>query len=184
MALILPPLCFLYYYQWRCLYRTRSILPAPFSAYGSGDITKHRYSVSLVVRDWSLIMRRGATKWENCGSETFYAPPPPPPPQDRVKRFVPQPPFKEWKLFAHPPPCPSIWLKATVYKLFQNLLCSPHPPSEWLKRFLSPLFIGVKLHMPPPSRFVATHPHPHLPVISDQSLNPRLMIRGTTHPTQ
>ena len=56
------------------------------------------------IRDWSLIMGRGATKWENRGSETVCAPPPPP--QDRAKLFRPLPllNFKEWKLFAPPPP--------------------------------------------------------------------------------
>ena len=40
----------------------------------------------IKVRDWSFITGRvGATKWENRGSETFYAPPP----QDRVKLFAP-----------------------------------------------------------------------------------------------
>ena len=38
-------------------------------------------------RDWSLITGRGATKWENYGSETFA-----PPSQDRVKLFAPPPP--------------------------------------------------------------------------------------------
>ena len=36
------------------------------------------------LRDWSLIIGRGATKWENHGSETFCAPPP----QDRVNNFA------------------------------------------------------------------------------------------------
>ena len=45
----------------------------------------------IVVRDWSLITRRGggATKLENCGSETFCAPPP----QDRVNTFCAPHPF-------------------------------------------------------------------------------------------
>ena len=60
----------------------------------------------MPLRDWSLITGRGATKWENCRSETcaprlktgynFSQPPP-------------LPPFKDWKLFPLPPP--SIWLK-------------------------------------------------------------------------
>ena len=41
------------------------------------------------VRDWSLITGRGATKWENCRSETFCVPP-----KDRVKlSALPPPPF-------------------------------------------------------------------------------------------
>ena len=53
---------------------------------------------TIPLRDWSLITgRRGATKWENCGPETFA---PPPPSQDRVKLFAP--PLKEWELYATP----------------------------------------------------------------------------------
>ena len=40
----------------------------------------------------------GATKWENCGSETFC---PPPPPQDRVKLFAP--PLLKSGNITHPP---------------------------------------------------------------------------------
>ena len=65
----------------------------------------------LVVRDWSLITGRGATKWENCESETF----PPPPPFKRVHTFS-------------DPPVPSLWLKlqAPMLKLPQNCVCHPH----------------------------------------------------------
>ena len=47
----------------------------------------------LCVRDWSLMTKEGAIKWEKHGSET-----PPPPPtntlsQDVVKLFVPPLPF-------------------------------------------------------------------------------------------
>ena len=43
--------------------------------------TVQQYFKGLVIN-----YREGATKWENCGSETFCATPPP---QDRVKLFAP-----------------------------------------------------------------------------------------------
>ena len=55
----------------------------------------------LVINYWKR--GGGATKWENCGSETVCAPFP----SKQGKTFC-APPFKEWKLFAPPPP--SIWL--------------------------------------------------------------------------
>ena len=48
-----------------------------------------------MLRDWSLITGRGATKWENRGSETFCAPPP-----SRQGKTFHIPPLKAWKLFA------------------------------------------------------------------------------------
>ena len=57
---------------------------------GPGLVEGSRETATAVApfRHWSLITRRGGTKWENCGSETFCAPPL----QDRVKLVVP-PPF-------------------------------------------------------------------------------------------
>ena len=54
--------------------------------------------IGISLRDWSLITGRGgATKWENCGCETFWAPPP----QDRVKLYAP--PFLKSGNFSRPP---------------------------------------------------------------------------------
>ena len=41
---------------------------------------------------------RGATKWENSGSETFCTP------TSRQGKTFHSPPLKEWKLYATPPP--------------------------------------------------------------------------------
>ena len=73
---------------------------------GGGHVnTTHLQQGVNHLRDWSLFMGRGATNWENRGSEILCAPP-----KERVKMFAPPPPtFKEWKLFAPPPPL--IWLK-------------------------------------------------------------------------
>ena len=55
-----------------------------------GYITNQDSSWPIITnntpREWSLIIGGGgvATKWENCGSETFCASP-----QDRVKLFAP-----------------------------------------------------------------------------------------------
>ena len=99
------------------------------------------FSGQYHLRDWSLITG-GATKWENCGSETFCAPP------SRQGSTFRAPPFKEWKLFAHPP---YNMAKTSSYhvKTTPKTFCAP-PPSAWLKLFPRPLFVGVKLHVPPP----------------------------------
>ena len=102
----------------------------------------------LTLRDWSLIMGRGATKWENCLLKLFA--PPPPPPQDS-KTFRP-PPFQMVKTLCGPPP--PLWpkLQATMQDLlYPNSFCAPPPPSEWLQLPPPPpfLFVGVKLHLPP-----------------------------------
>ena len=108
-----------------------------------------------LVRDWSLITGRVRTKWENRQSETFC----PPPPQDRVKPCGPPPPFKEWKLFAPPPPPP---VKTT------SKLCVPPPLFSMAKTFPPPppnAFRRGKLHVRP-----LPFCSPTLPIISDQSL--------------
>ena len=70
------------------------------------------------------------------------------PPPSRQGKIFRAPLFKEWKLFAPPPP--SIWLKlqATAWKLPQNFLW---PPLRMAKTFSTPpppLFVWVKLNMP------------------------------------
>ena len=99
---------------------------------------------TVYLWDWSLITGRGggATKWD------FFAPHPP---QDRGKTVCALT-FKEWELFAHPPPfnmakTPSYHVKTTP-KLFV-------PPFSIAKTSSAPsLFVGVKLPFcsPPPFR--------------------------------
>ena len=43
----------------------------------AGEIDVKSDFLKCKVRDWSLIMGRGATKWENRGSVNFCSPPPP-----------------------------------------------------------------------------------------------------------
>ena len=101
-----------------------------------------------------IITGRGATKWENHGSETFCIPP-----------------SRQGKTFMPPPTPPtSIWLKlqATALNLPQNLLCPP-PPFRMAKTFSAPPpFRRGNTSYAPLSHFVAPLP---LPVISDQSLS-------------
>ena len=100
------------------------------------------------IRDWSLITGRGgATKWENCGSETFWAPHP----QNRVP-----PPFNMAKTLSY------LYCIKTTPKL-----CVPPPPPTFsmAKTFSAPHFHRGKTSHAPPSRFVAP-----LSIIIDQSL--------------
>ena len=91
----------------------------------------------------------GSTKWENRGSKTFCAPT-----QDRVKLFVPPPPFiKEWKLVVPP------FNMATTLSYRVNLPQNCLYPQHSLNPFRSPFHRGKISHAPP------------LPIISDQSLN-------------
>ena len=87
---------------------------------------------------------RGATKWENRGSETFCATPPPP--QDRVK------------------------LIKLLHKNYPKTFCAAH--SAWVKLFPSPppFHKGKASHDPPPLPLCSPPPPSPQPVISDQSL--------------
>ena len=88
--------------------------------------------VSYVIRDRSLITRRGggATKWEKRGSETFCPPPPPPP--ARLGKTLCIPPFKKWKRFAS-----RSWMTKTT---ISHVKTTPKP--------FVPTFTMAKSHLP------------------------------------
>ena len=105
-----------------------------------------------VIRDWSLITRKGGLQNGKIVGLKLCAPPPPP--QERVKLFAPPPPFKECKLFAPPPPFKECKLFARPFNMAKTSsycvkttpkFVVPPPPFTRLK----PLFVGTKLHMPP-----------------------------------
>ena len=100
------------------------------------------------LRDWSLITGRGGLKNGKIAGPKLFAPPP-----SRQGKTFRAPPFKEWKLYAPPPPYNMA--KTSSYRVKSTPKLFVPPPSEWLKLFLPPLFVGVTLHVPPPSRFVA-----------------------------
>ena len=105
---------------------------------------------SVLVRDWSLITRRGGYKMGKSEVWNFLRPP-----QDRVKLFAP-PTFIEWKLFAPPPPFSMAKISSYRLKTTPILFVAP-PPSAWLK-LPPPLLRRGKPSHAPPSRFVPPPP--------------------------
>ena len=122
----------------------------------------------MMLRDWSLITGRRATKWGKSWVRNLLHPPPPLNPQDRLKLVVPPAPpphFKGWKLFAPPPLSPWLQLQARMLKLPQNFHARPPPPPliSIAKTFSDPPFCRVKTNLPPPPLpFCSPQPAPQL----------------------
>ena len=117
----------------------------------------------MAVRDWSLITRRGgATKWENCGSDTLLHT------HARQGKTFSAPLLKSGHFLR--PPTSMAKTSSSRIKTTPKLVVPPPPLQHGLNFFRRPFHRGKTLHAPPPLSF-CNLPPPPLSVISDQSLN-------------
>ena len=136
----------------------------PFFPHGNHQLEGYNYSLLLMLdqhvcsvaigevlpyhsllRDWSLITRRGGYKMGKSRVRNLLRPPT----SRQSKTFFAPPPLLKSGNILRPPP--SIWLKLP-YHIKTTLPFVP-PPSAWLKLFSAPppFYRGKTSHPPPPA---------------------------------